>query len=135
MKRNSFKKTLASLIIAAAATLSTAHKTVAQVIDYYGYKTDISTDEHLYQFDPLNAWLISDKGDTNQVGAGADFSPNGDLYVIGKLTGGKHTENIHKGICNNCGKEAKTFRNEISKGEHRISGFCQKCQDEVYGVD
>jgi hypothetical protein len=27
------------------------------------------------------------------------------------------------------------FRNEISKKEHLISGFCQKCQDDTFGAD
>lgn len=57
------------------------------------------------------------------------------MKPIDKLTGGKHSENIHNCICNRCGRAAKVFRNKISKGEHRISGFCQECQDEVFGKD
>ena len=43
-----------------------------------------------------------------------------------------------EGKCPFCGKEIdinKEFRNEISKKEFQISGLCQKCQDEMYGVD
>ena len=43
-----------------------------------------------------------------------------------------------EGKCPFCGKEIdieKEFRNEISKKEFRISGLCQKCQDEMYGAD
>ena len=42
-----------------------------------------------------------------------------------------------QGRCPFCGKEVKEtdFRNEISKKEFKISGLCQSCQDEVYGVD
>lgn len=36
-----------------------------------------------------------------------------------------------------CGREGieDEFRNEISRREYAISGLCQKCQDEVFGVD
>lgn len=27
------------------------------------------------------------------------------------------------------------FRNEISVKEYKISGMCQKCQDNIFGVD
>jgi len=33
-----------------------------------------------------------------------------------------------------CGKPAATFRDETSVREFRISGFCQACQDAVFGV-
>lgn len=29
----------------------------------------------------------------------------------------------------------KDFRNELSRKEYRISGICQKCQDDVFGKD
>lgn len=32
-----------------------------------------------------------------------------------------------------CGGEAKSFRDETSRREYRISGLCQKCQDEIFG--
>lgn len=46
-------------------------------------------------------------------------------------------ERKSNGKCPFCGKEVKgtDFRNEISKREFRISGLCQNCQDELYGVD
>lgn len=28
----------------------------------------------------------------------------------------------------------ETFRDDLSRKEFRISGLCQKCQDEVFGV-
>ena len=34
-----------------------------------------------------------------------------------------------------CGGPAVDFRNEISRKEYSISGLCQKCQDEIFGVD
>jgi len=37
--------------------------------------------------------------------------------------------------CVKCGEFAKDFRNEISRKEYGISGFCQPCQDETFGVE
>lgn len=33
-----------------------------------------------------------------------------------------------------CAGPATEFRDEVSKREFRISGLCQKCQDEIFGV-
>ena len=35
--------------------------------------------------------------------------------------------------CVKCGKPAVDFRDEISKKEFGISGFCQVCQDDIFG--
>ena len=32
-----------------------------------------------------------------------------------------------------CGGPAIKFRNSLSEQEYRISGLCQKCQDEIFG--
>lgn len=39
--------------------------------------------------------------------------------------------------CTWCGEEfkLKDLRNEISRKEAKISGFCQKCQDSTFGED
>ena len=34
--------------------------------------------------------------------------------------------------CVSCGKNADTFRDEISRKEYKISCLCQTCQDEVF---
>jgi hypothetical protein len=39
------------------------------------------------------------------------------------------------GNCTFCRKPVTDFRNEISAREYKISGFCQKCQDNVFGAD
>lgn len=38
--------------------------------------------------------------------------------------------------CPFCGKDTsqETYRDESSKAEAKISGLCQKCQDEFFGV-
>ena len=35
--------------------------------------------------------------------------------------------------CVKCGEPAVDFRDEISKKEFGISGFCQVCQDDIFG--
>ena len=35
--------------------------------------------------------------------------------------------------CVKCGQSAVDFRDELSRKEFNISGFCQKCQDEIFG--
>jgi len=57
------------------------------------------------------------------------------MKPIDILTNGKHSEDIRKGVCTFCGKEVKTFRNALSEKEYKISGFCQECQDKVFGKD
>ena len=42
---------------------------------------------------------------------------------------------IEHDVCVFCAGDASTFRNEISRKEYTISGLCQKCQDETFGVD
>ena len=37
--------------------------------------------------------------------------------------------------CVACLKEIKGFRNKASAEEYGISGFCQNCQDRVFGKD
>lgn len=45
------------------------------------------------------------------------------------------TESQEKSICVICGEKVTGFRNSISEKEFRISGLCQKCQDETFGED
>jgi len=49
------------------------------------------------------------------------------------LTQGQHSKDITDGVCTACKKEAKIFRDELSRRENKISGFCQICQDDVFG--
>lgn len=34
-----------------------------------------------------------------------------------------------------CGKPVEGFRDRLSEKEYTISGLCQNCQDEIFGVD
>ena len=35
--------------------------------------------------------------------------------------------------CVKCGAHELEFRDELSRKEHGISGFCQSCQDDIFG--
>ena len=35
-------------------------------------------------------------------------------------------------LCTGCAGPATEFKDDLSRKEYRISGFCQKCQDEVF---
>ena len=35
--------------------------------------------------------------------------------------------------CVSCGGDATKFTDELSEREYGISGFCQKCQDGIFG--
>jgi hypothetical protein len=45
--------------------------------------------------------------------------------------------NIRAGKCVNCEKQVMFlgFRNLKSEKEFEISGICQPCQDEIFGID
>jgi len=47
-------------------------------------------------------------------------------------SGRKRVNSIKADICSWCGKPATEFRNGLSRREYAISGFCQKCQDQVF---
>ena len=49
----------------------------------------------------------------------------------------KEVERVEKGRCPTCNKPvdfAAGFRDALSRKEFGISGMCQQCQDEVFGV-
>jgi len=48
-------------------------------------------------------------------------------------SGRKRVDSIKQDICSWRGKPATEFRDELSRKEYTISGFCQECQDEVFG--
>ena len=54
-----------------------------------------------------------------------------DSLISRQGTRKSHVENDQ---CVSCGDSAKSFRDDVSKREFAISGFCQKCQDETFGV-
>jgi len=55
--------------------------------------------------------------------------------IMKKAGFGKEVEMVKKVICPFCGKKVKAedFRDQLSIKEYRISGLCQKCQDDFFG--
>ena len=51
-----------------------------------------------------------------------------------QMFGRTKDEATAQNICTACGKEITGFRDVLSEKEYGISGFCQQCQDEVFGV-
>ena len=49
------------------------------------------------------------------------------------MFGRKRTESILTDICVQCGKPATNFRDAKSTQEYTISGYCQQCQDDMFG--
>jgi hypothetical protein len=52
-----------------------------------------------------------------------------------RLFGRSRTLAIAGNGCVKCGESAVDFRDEISRKEFGISGFCQSCQDDIFGTD
>lgn len=49
---------------------------------------------------------------------------------------GRSRENtIARNKCVSCGGEGNNFRDDLSRKEYTISGLCQKCQDEYFGLE
>lgn len=53
--------------------------------------------------------------------------------LLSSMTGMSRHTALARGRCIWCKKEAREFRDAVSTKEYRISGLCQKCQDEVFG--
>jgi hypothetical protein len=53
--------------------------------------------------------------------------------IMEKMGFGKEVARAEQGNCAACGKPVKGFRDQASRLEHRISGLCQKCQDDTFG--
>ena len=51
------------------------------------------------------------------------------------LYGRTRSECIENRICVACGVEVTEFRDECSAREYDLTGYCQDCQDETFGVD
>jgi len=47
--------------------------------------------------------------------------------------GRTRTEALSFNICVDCGNPAEDFNDEVSAKEYTLSGFCQECQDKVFG--
>jgi hypothetical protein len=52
-----------------------------------------------------------------------------------RLFGRSRNLSIAGNQCVKCGAHNLEFRDELSRKEHGISGFCQTCQDDIFGTD
>ena len=65
---------------------------------------------------------------------------NGELDLLTQIIfNGKDRQTcIEEGICVTCdeGRDiaATSFRDDLSRKEYAISGMCQSCQDDVFGI-
>lgn len=61
-----------------------------------------------------------------------------DLIMGGQPGDNLRTKTIRSGNCVaspiGCGGKIGEFRDAASKREHAITGFCQQCQDNMFGV-
>ena len=48
-------------------------------------------------------------------------------------SGRNRADSIRQNVCSWCGKQATEFRDDLSRREYTISGFCQECQDKTFG--
>jgi hypothetical protein len=55
--------------------------------------------------------------------------------VITSFTGKDRINTIENNKCISCGKNATKFRDALSQKEYTISGLCQECQDDVFGIN
>ena len=53
--------------------------------------------------------------------------------MLSRTVGVDREQAILDGVCVSCGQMAELFRDNLSREEYRISGFCQDCQDFVFG--
>ena len=60
----------------------------------------------------------------------SDKSPGMEQFLEGMFG---RTTAIEADKCVRCKKDAKEFKDALSKKEYSISGLCQKCQDGIYG--
>ena len=55
--------------------------------------------------------------------------------LLKALTGKDRIATIERNECMLCDGRAEQFRDELSFKEYQISGYCQPCQDEIFGTD
>ena len=64
-----------------------------------------------------------------------DLATGVDALASALFGGRTRTEAHANGVCVECGKPAKVFKDDISAREYRISGLCQECQDDFFGSE
>ena len=52
--------------------------------------------------------------------------------IMRQLGFGDKVDLIKRGLCPSCKQSVGKFRDEVSRREYCISGFCQACQDKTF---
>ena len=55
--------------------------------------------------------------------------------LAANLMGAEHAQALQEGRCPICKGPIGKFRNALSEKEFAISGMCQSCQDDVFGIE
>lgn len=50
-----------------------------------------------------------------------------------EIFGNTRSDALSESVCVSCEGDATSFRDAISEKEYGISGFCQTCQDDIFG--
>jgi len=58
------------------------------------------------------------------------------IQILEALGLAEHIKLVEQGMCPACGNLVivEDLKNEISIAEHKISGLCQICQDDIFGL-
>ena len=62
----------------------------------------------------------------------SDKTPAMENLIDSVNTSGRKRVDSKSDLCTWCGKAATDFKDELSRKEYTISGFCQSCQDQVF---
>jgi len=54
--------------------------------------------------------------------------------LLTNMAGISRQEAAEKNICTWCKNPITEFKDKLSKKEYRISGMCQKCQDDTFEI-
>ncbi len=57
--------------------------------------------------------------------------------IMRKAGFGQHVKDVEGGVCPFCKIKVDTnaFKDELSRREYKISGLCQSCQDDIFGIE
>lgn len=55
--------------------------------------------------------------------------------IAAVILGGNEYDRLMNEKCPTCGSNEKSFRDALSEKEHTLSGMCQQCQDDTFGVN
>jgi len=53
-------------------------------------------------------------------------------FALENIFGKDRVQCIKENVCTACGGHALTFKDDLSRKEYTISGFCQNCQDDFF---